>query len=432
MHALDLIGLLDTNTTLQNINLDGNDIENGILREIDSILKRRKGKISSSTSQASQSPLAGAVQCLQTNDPSLVELCLDGMDLTDCPETEAVIDALVGNFVVKRLSFNNTCFDDSLVASLSLSLIENSTITHIMLRDNHITNEGCEYLLGMLDTNTTVLHLDLNNNYIDQNLLDEIDSILSSSERESVAKSSQSKRAAIDCNTGEVNEETEMELAKRKAIRTVMNNTSLEWAEKNKQILQIQQDYRVPNNSSEPIPEAAPEDQGVGAIIRKIHDNNPDLTEVNLDDMNLSRADGMALFNALAKNEYVTWISLQRNKISDDGVAELCSALEINSTLVYIDLSENDITSNAALSLISVLKNSNQHLQYLDLKHNRIRSGLLTQVQRVLEEKRPGSASSSSVSFASRMTAAASSFMRRSVSKSRDKKGSKNVHNKIV
>jgi hypothetical protein len=148
--------------------------------------------------------------------------------------------------------------------------------------------------------------------------------------------------------------------------------------------------------------------------------------------MNLSRADGMALFNALAKNEYVTRISLQRNKINDDGVAELCNALEINSTLIYIDLSENDITSNAALSIISVLKNSNQNLQYLDLKRNRIRSGLLTQVQRVLEERRPGSVSSASASFASRMTAVASSFMRRSVSKSRDNKGSKNADNEIV
>eukprot|EP00804_Cyclotella_cryptica_P024464 CCRYP_017568-RB/>CCRYP_017568-RB protein AED:0.03 eAED:0.03 QI:1933/1/1/1/1/0.81/11/100/1752 len=419
-----LITLLDTNTTLKSINLDGNDIEDGALREIDALLKKRQVVASSSISQSSQSPLAGVVHSLQTNDPSLVELCLDGVDLTDCPETEAMIDALLGNVVVKRLSLNNTCFDDTLVASLSLSLVENNAITHIMLRDNLITNEGCEYLLGTLDSNTTVLHLDLSNNYIDQNLLDEIDSILSS-KRESVAKSTLSNQADVD-------EETEIEPAKRKAILTVMNNTSLEWAEKNRQILHIKQEYHMPNNGSEPVSEAAAQDEGVEAIIRKISDNNPGLTEVNLDDMNLSREDETALFNALAKNSFVTRISLKRNKIGDDGAAELCTALKQNSSLVIIDLSENDITSNAALSIISVLKDSNQHLQYLDLKRNRIRSGLLSQLEKVLEERRPGSVSSASVSLASRMSAVASSLMKRSVSTSRNKKGSAKIAGKEI
>lgn len=194
---LDLIGLLDTNTTIMSIDLSNNDIGDSVLREIDDILVARR-QIPSSSSVASslvaESQLAGIVERLKSNDRSMTELCLDNIDLTNCPETEDMIDALIGNNAVTKLSLVNTCFDDGLAASLSLSLVDNTTITHIILRNNHMTDEGCDYLLGTLDSNTTLLHLDLEENYIDDKLLDEIDAILS--ERRSMSYAGQSSRAS--------------------------------------------------------------------------------------------------------------------------------------------------------------------------------------------------------------------------------------------
>lgn len=194
--SLDLIGLLDTNTIIKSIDLSDNDIGLTVLKDIEDILAKRQVQSSSSvaSSLAEEGPLAGVVQSLQSNDPSMVELCLDNVDLSDCPEAEGMIDALVGNTTVKRLSLANTCFDDGLAASLSLSLVDNSTITHIILNNNHITDEGCDYLLGTLDSNTTLLQLDLEENYIDEKLLDEIDAILS--ERQSSACAGRSSRAS--------------------------------------------------------------------------------------------------------------------------------------------------------------------------------------------------------------------------------------------
>lgn len=187
---------MDTNTIIKSIDLSDNDIGLTVLKDIEDILAKRQVQSSSSvaSSLAEEGPLAGVVQSLQSNDPSMVELCLDNVDLSDCPEAEGMIDALVGNTTVKRLSLANTCFDDGLAASLSLSLVDNSTITHIILNNNHITDEGCDYLLGTLDSNTTLLQLDLEENYIDEKLLDEIDAILS--ERQSSACAGRSSRAS--------------------------------------------------------------------------------------------------------------------------------------------------------------------------------------------------------------------------------------------
>ena len=199
---LDLRGLLETNTTIRSIDLDGNDIDDSIMKDLDDILKKRQVRSSSSmaSSLGTESPLAGIVQSLRENDPNLVELCLDNLDLTDCPEAEAMIDALAGNTTVMKLSLVNTCFDDSLAAPLSLSLVENNTLTHILLRDNLMTDEGCDYFLGTLDSNTTLVHLDLEGNYIDEKLLDEIDAILS--ERTLPAESVESSRATTPLHDG--------------------------------------------------------------------------------------------------------------------------------------------------------------------------------------------------------------------------------------
>ena len=343
-----------------------------------------------------------------------------------------MMDALIGNTAVETLSLNNTNFDDGLAASLSLSLVENSTITHIYLQDNLITNEGCEYLLGTLDSNDAVSCLELNGNYIDDSLLDEIESILAGRRTaETIQSKGSVSGAEVKPPMHEVPEETEIELAKRKSILGVMKNTILSWPEKNKQILEIQQKHYVPKDAEL---ETATEEgtaHDVQDIICKVGDNNPGLTEVNLDGRNISKEDVVALCKALEANTYVTSLSLQRNKIDNDGAAALCRALEENTTLHDINLSENEITSNAAISIISVLRESNDTLQHLELKYNKVRSGLLSQLSRLLDQRRAGSVSSASISIASRVSSVASSFMRRSA-KGQDKKASAKIAGKEV
>ena len=142
--ASDLIGTLEENKTLEEIYLRGNHIDDSVLEEIDAILNERQG--STRVESSSSSELGATVRSLAANDPNLVELMLDGIDLGHSSEAEALIDALASNTVVTKLSFDNTDMDDSLVAALSLALVDNQTITNLSLRNNQITSEGCEYV----------------------------------------------------------------------------------------------------------------------------------------------------------------------------------------------------------------------------------------------------------------------------------------------
>merc|ERR1712095_92331 len=91
-----------------------------------------------------------------------------------------------------------------------------------------------------------------------------------------------------------------------------------------------------------------------------------------------------------AQNSRVKSLSLVNCRIVNEGAAELINALSQNKALTRINLEDNQITSNTALEFISALKEHNEALQYLELKDNRVRSGLLSQLDKLLEKRRPG------------------------------------------
>jgi hypothetical protein len=331
------------------------------------------------------------VERVKANDSHLTEVNLDETDLAQSPDAEPLVDALAGNSVVTSLSFNNTGFDDSLIAALSLALVDNESITHISLKGNNITSEGCEYLMGTLDSNTTVSYLDLSGNSIDQELINEINAMIAP--RQSSRQSSPQTNLFLGKPPmHEVPEESEAELRKRKAIMAMMSDNSIPWNEKNKRILQRQQQYYVPNYDTDDLhaADAQEPDGSIQALINSVRGNDRKLTKVELDGKGLSREDESALFEALANNKYVTSLSLRKNKIDNEGAGELCEALRRNSSLTHINLEENLITSNAALDFITCLKEHNDTVQYLELADNRVRSGLFSQMNKILEQRRPG------------------------------------------
>ena len=111
--------------------------------EIDEVVDEVEGAQGSSTAELG---LKATISNLAANDRNLIELKLDGIDLVGNSDTDAMFDALATNTVVTRLLFDNTYADDTLVEALSLALITNQTVTHVSLRDNEITSEGCEYV----------------------------------------------------------------------------------------------------------------------------------------------------------------------------------------------------------------------------------------------------------------------------------------------
>jgi len=198
----------------------------------------------------------------------------------------------------------------------------------------------------------------------------------------------------------EVPEECETTLSKRKAIIAVMNNASLTWPEQNKQIVELLQKHYVPKieEKEAPAPEGTPDedtpkfdaDRSIQRLIDRVANNDSSITSVDLDGKELTREYETALFVAIANNSHVVKLSLRKNKIGNEGAAELGRALVENESLTHVYLEENLITSNGAVELIGVLKNANDTVLCLDLAYNRVRSGLIQQLKKLLDSRQPG------------------------------------------
>jgi hypothetical protein len=124
------------------------------------------------------------------------------------------------------------------------------------------------------------------------------------------------------------------------------------------------------------------------SIIKRIRSNDPNLSTVDLNGRIIGRHSETALFEALARNSFVTSLSMVNCQINNVGAADLGHMLEQNTALTHINLEDNLITSNAALNFLTVLNEHNKSLLYLELKDNKIRLSCLIQIGKLLENRR--------------------------------------------
>lgn len=168
-----MLDILDSNTTLEEINLFGNLVNISLLNEINALLNKRRRKSFHGDSDSSKSnsswqrlgrfvtkvsrsaqekaidktSISEIAERILANDPTLTQLVLDNRQLgASASETEELFEALSNNTYIKKVSLRNNAIDDSLVAALSLALAENIVISHVLLSGNLITSDGCEYV----------------------------------------------------------------------------------------------------------------------------------------------------------------------------------------------------------------------------------------------------------------------------------------------
>ena len=129
-------------------------------------------------------------------------------------------------------------------------------------------------------------------------------------------------------------------------------------------------------------------DTSLELLIKRIRNNDKNLLALDLNGRILGRQGETALFEALARNSFVTSLSMVNCQINNDGAADLGHMLEQNTALTNLNLEDNHITSNAALVFLTVLNEHNKSLLYLELKDNKIRLSLLLQIDKLLENRR--------------------------------------------
>lgn len=119
----------------------------------------------------------------------------------------------------------------------------------------------------------------------------------------------------------------------------------------------------------------------------RLDENNPTLTELNLEKMGIDNeqvkafavalsknttltklslgfnnigSDGAhCIANALTKNTTLTELSIRGNRIRDYGAKDIAEALQINTTLTSLDVSKNEIGDEGAEQIAKALKTNN-------------------------------------------------------------------------
>ena len=106
---------------------------------------------------------------METNDPSLRSLVMDGLSLTASmtrAEMEILFDALGGNASVRRLSMRNSGVDDDVASLLALALVDNTSLTQLNLYGNDMTIKSAMSFHAVLQRgNDTLRHLDMGGNH---------------------------------------------------------------------------------------------------------------------------------------------------------------------------------------------------------------------------------------------------------------------------
>ena len=121
-------------------------VDEDLMEAIDAIVSQREPQLGNS-STSNEMSLSVLLQRVIGNDRTLTQLELDNRphDMMS-HEIGAIIEGLSHNNFVTEISLCNNDLDDTFVASLSMALVYDETITHVLLSDNQITSDGCEYV----------------------------------------------------------------------------------------------------------------------------------------------------------------------------------------------------------------------------------------------------------------------------------------------
>ena len=138
--------MLASNLSIISLDLGGNMVDEDLMEAIDAIVSQWEPQLGNS-STSNEMSLSVLLQRVIGNDRTLTQLELDNRphDMMS-HEIGAIIEGLSHNNFVTEISLCNNDLDDTFVASLSMALVYDETITHVLLSDNQITSDGCEYV----------------------------------------------------------------------------------------------------------------------------------------------------------------------------------------------------------------------------------------------------------------------------------------------
>ena len=337
--AESLATALKTNTTLTHLDLSGNNIAPGGAVSLATALKTNT-TLTNLDLQGNNIGPGGAVSlaaALKTNT-TLTKLDLQGNNIGPF-DAESLATALKTNTTLTNLclSYGNN-IGPAGVESLAKALKTNTTLTDLDLSGNDIGPAGAESLATALKTNTTLTNLDLSGNNIGPGGAVSL----------ATALKTNTTLTNLDLRSNNIGPFDAESLATALKTNTTLTNLYLSYG-----------------NNIGPA--------GAESLAKALKTNTT-LTDLDLSGNNIGSAGAESLATALKTNTTLTDLDLSENNIGPVGVESLATALKTNTTLTHLYLYHNNIGPAGAESLAIALK-TNTILTKLDLSDNNIGPG---------------------------------------------------------
>ncbi len=123
------------------------------------------------------------------------------------------------------------------------------------------------------------------------------------------------------------------------------------------------------------------------ALLKRLQNNDPTLTSLDLCDSEIGDPDVIELAKVLAQNKTIRNLDISRNNISDAGAAEFAKVLLQNQTITNLDLGGNKIGDIGGMKLVQALS-QNKTITYLALYNNKITNSGVTELTNILSENK--------------------------------------------
>ncbi|XP_028922615.1 leucine-rich repeat-containing protein 74A isoform X1 [Ornithorhynchus anatinus] len=254
--------------------------------------------------------------------------------------------------------------------AIAIALVSNTTVTHLELEDNWIMAEGTMSLVQMLRENCYIQELNISNNHLDTEgakiitglLLENLSSVWSlqlsgnnfreeSAQYFSEALMVNYRTKELDLSHNEFSEKGGEFLGHMLAYNEGLTVLNLSWNHLRK--------------------------KGATAVSTGLR-VNVTLKTLDLSWNGLGNEGALALGEALKVNTTLVYLDISSNHIYNDGAGKLSKGLESNGTLKILKLSFNPLTVEGAMALITSLKkNPKSRMEELNISNVMVNEGFL-------------------------------------------------------
>ncbi|NXG59084.1 LR74A protein, partial [Hemiprocne comata] len=304
---------------------------------------------------------------LEVEDPEKAFVGITGTELylEACRLMEVVpVSHFIRNLDKPYINLNHHGLGPKGVKAIAIALVSNTTITHLELEDNCILAEGAICIAEMLRENSSLQELNISNNHLDTAGAEAIASLLlDNMSRLHVLKLSGGLYAPkqsyclctfvslqgnyqvkeLDLSHNEFSEKGGQLLGQMLASNTILEILDLSWNHLRR--------------------------KGTEALGKGLRGNDA-LKILNLSWNGIGNEGALALGEALRVNNMLVHLDISNNQINDEGANKLCRGLEVNGKLKILKMASNPLTMEGATALVmSVRKNMNSVLEEIDISN---------------------------------------------------------------